>query len=32
MFTPEMTSGLVGTVYGEIKEFREPIVSVAEAV
>jgi len=32
MFTPEMTSGLVGAVYGEIKEFREPIVSVAEAV
>ena len=32
MFTPEMTSGLVGNVYGEIKEFREPIVSVAEAV
>jgi len=32
MFTPEMTSGLVGAVYGEIKEFREPIVAVAEAV
>jgi methyl-coenzyme M reductase beta subunit len=32
MFTPEMTSGLVGAIYGEIKEFREPIVSVAEAV
>jgi methyl-coenzyme M reductase beta subunit len=27
-----MTSGLVGAIYGEIKEFREPIVSVAEAV
>jgi methyl-coenzyme M reductase beta subunit len=32
MFTPEMTSGLVGAIYGEIKEFREPIISVAEAV
>jgi methyl-coenzyme M reductase beta subunit len=32
MFTPEMTSGLVGNIYREIKEFREPIVSVAEAV
>ena len=32
MFTPEMTSSLVGAIYGEIKEFREPIVSVAEAV
>jgi len=32
MFTPEMTSGLVGNIYGEIKEFREPIVAVAEAV
>ena len=32
MFTPEMTSGLVGTIYGGIKEFSEPIVSVAEAV
>jgi methyl-coenzyme M reductase beta subunit len=32
MFTPEMTSGLVGAIYSEIKEFREPIVSVAEAV
>ncbi|MCJ7445826.1 MAG: coenzyme-B sulfoethylthiotransferase subunit beta [Methanotrichaceae archaeon] len=32
MFTPEMTSGLVGAIYGEIKEFREPILSVAEAV
>ncbi len=32
MFTPEMTSSLVGNVYGEIKEFREPITSVAEAV
>ncbi|MCX8206529.1 MAG: coenzyme-B sulfoethylthiotransferase subunit beta [Methanothrix sp.] len=32
MFTPEMTSGLVGAIYGEIKEFREPIVSVAEAI
>ena len=32
MFTPEMTSGLVGAIYGELKEFREPIVSVAEAV
>ncbi|NPV61306.1 MAG: coenzyme-B sulfoethylthiotransferase subunit beta [Methanotrichaceae archaeon] len=32
MFTPEMTSGLVGAIYGEIKEFREPITSVAEAV
>jgi len=32
MFTPEMTSGLVGAIYGGIKEFSEPIVSVAEAV
>ena len=32
MFTPEMTSGLVGNIYGEIKEFREPIVAVAEAL
>jgi methyl-coenzyme M reductase beta subunit len=32
LFTPEMTSGLVGAIYGEIKEFREPIVAVAEAV
>ncbi|MHC1631490.1 MAG: coenzyme-B sulfoethylthiotransferase subunit beta [Methanotrichaceae archaeon] len=32
MFTPEMTSGLVGNIYGEIKEFREPIISVAESV
>jgi methyl-coenzyme M reductase beta subunit len=32
MFTPEMTSGLVGAIYGEIKEFREPIISIAEAV
>ncbi len=32
MFSPEMTSGLVGTIYGGIKEFSEPIVSVAEAV
>lgn len=31
MFTPEMTSRLVGAIYSEIKEFREPIVSVAEA-
>ncbi|MHC1593856.1 MAG: coenzyme-B sulfoethylthiotransferase subunit beta [Methanotrichaceae archaeon] len=32
MFSPEMTSGLVGTIYGGIREFSEPIVSVAEAV
>lgn len=32
MFSPEMTSGLVGSIYGGIKEFSEPIVSVAEAV
>ncbi|MDO9517067.1 MAG: coenzyme-B sulfoethylthiotransferase subunit beta [Methanosarcinaceae archaeon] len=29
MFTPEMTSGLVGDVFGSMKEFREPIAAVA---
>jgi methyl-coenzyme M reductase beta subunit len=29
MFTVESTSGLVGDVFGSIKEFREPIDSVA---
>ncbi|MBA1340662.1 MAG: Methyl-coenzyme M reductase subunit beta [ANME-2 cluster archaeon] len=32
MFTPEMTSGLVGEVYGSVEEFREPIKAVAGAV
>jgi methyl-coenzyme M reductase beta subunit len=32
MFTPEMTSGLVGEVFGSVKEFREPIDAVAGAV
>ncbi len=32
MFTPEMTSGLVGDVFGSIKEFREPIAAVAGAL
>lgn len=29
MFTPEMTSGLVGEVFGSVDEFREPIKAVA---
>ncbi len=32
MFTPEMTSGLVGEVFGSVDEFREPIKAVAGAV
>jgi len=32
MFTPEMTSGLVGEVYGSVDEFREPIKAVAGAL
>jgi methyl-coenzyme M reductase beta subunit len=32
MYTPEMTSGLVGDVFGSIKEFREPIAAVAGAL
>jgi len=32
MFTVESTSGLVGDVFGSIKEFREPIDSVAETL
>jgi methyl-coenzyme M reductase beta subunit len=29
MFTIESTSGLIGDVFGGIKEFREPIKAVA---
>ena len=32
MYTPEMTSGLIGDVFGSIKEFREPIAAVAGAL
>ncbi len=32
MFTPEMTSGLVGDTFGSVDEFREPIKAVAGAV
>jgi methyl-coenzyme M reductase beta subunit len=32
MFTPEMTSGLVGETFGSVEEFREPIKAVAGAV
>jgi methyl-coenzyme M reductase beta subunit len=32
MFTPEMTSGLVGDTFGSVVEFREPIKAVAGAV
>ncbi|MCD4766490.1 MAG: coenzyme-B sulfoethylthiotransferase subunit beta [Methanosarcinales archaeon] len=32
MFTPEMTSGLVGETFGSVDEFREPIKAVAGAV
>jgi len=32
MFTPEMTSGLVGETYGSVEEFREPMKAVAGAV
>ncbi len=32
MFTPEMTSGLVGEVYGSVEEFREPIKAIAGAL
>lgn len=32
MFTIEKTSGLVGDVFGSIKEFREPIQSIADAL
>lgn len=32
MFTVESTSGLVGDVFGSIKEFREPISSVADTL
>lgn len=32
MFTPEMTSGLVGEVFGSVDEFREPIKAVAGAL
>ncbi len=32
MFTPEMTSGLVGETYGSVEEFREPLKAVAGAV
>jgi len=32
MFTPEMTSGLVGETFGSVQEFREPIKAVAGAV
>ena len=32
MFTVESTSGLVGDVFGSIKEFREPIDSVADTL
>ncbi|MCK4928348.1 MAG: coenzyme-B sulfoethylthiotransferase subunit beta [Methanosarcinales archaeon] len=32
MFTPEMTSGLVGEVFGSVEEFREPIKAVAGAL
>jgi len=32
MFTPEMTSGLVGEVFGSVAEFREPIKAVAGAL
>ncbi|HIQ38842.1 MAG TPA: methyl-coenzyme M reductase subunit beta, partial [Methanothermococcus okinawensis] len=30
MFSPERTSALVGTVYGAIDEFREPMKYVIE--
>jgi len=32
MFTPELTSSLVGTVYGSIPEFRDPITMVAASL
>lgn len=32
MFTPEMTSAVVGTVFGSMPEFREPIKTVAESL
>ena len=32
MFTPEMTSGLVGEVFGSVDEFREPLKAVAGSV
>jgi len=32
MFTPELTSTVVGTVYGSIPEFREPIATVAASL
>ncbi len=32
MFTPEMTSGLVGETYGSVEEFREPMKAVAGAL
>lgn len=32
MFTPEMTSGLVGEVFGSVDEFREPIKAVAASL
>jgi len=32
MFTIEKTSGLIGDVFGSIKEFREPISSISEAL
>lgn len=32
MYGPEITSGLVGEVFGSVDEFREPIKYVAEAV
>lgn len=32
MFTPEMTSTMVGKVFGSIKEFREPIKTVASSI
>lgn len=32
MFTIEKTSGLIGDVFGSIKEFREPIDAIAESL
>lgn len=32
MFTIEKTSGLIGDVFGSIKEFREPINAISEAL
>jgi methyl-coenzyme M reductase beta subunit len=32
MFSIEKTSGLIGDVFGSIKEFREPIKAVAESL